>query len=386
MKSFIAVVVAAVVALVVPSLASQEAFAVDKANKVVNKFFQESAVETTTLSLRGVETEAASSPLPGFIEMWDFGFDSTCTGEVDSMVAFKLNHCVALIDGGYITMTVTESENGQKFNVMTASFRDKKCTKPVGKPKTKSGMKGSCKQNMKIAVVMTPSKKLPAGQQGVGLALYHNSNACSSEHVSKSDLVVLQQRNRCVASDHADFVYNSCDSQTIYSYEFPSSRNGSCSGVAAPTYLPRSIGHCFNSGAFFSTFFCSWGETPRRVQIQSNFSMSGVDAGSLTAMDQLALVETYAAILSVDSTMVSFSGAFPTANPGETMVKMTAVVTAPNEVQAMQWYAAASTTLNASVMSGMYTQVLRGVAGPLGAGGLDVVVVTAVTVAPASFL
>jgi hypothetical protein len=76
MKSFIAVVVAAVMALVVPTLASQEAFAVDKANKVMNKFFQESA-ETTTLSLRGVETEAANSPLPGFIEMWDYGFDST---------------------------------------------------------------------------------------------------------------------------------------------------------------------------------------------------------------------------------------------------------------------------------------------------------------------
>jgi hypothetical protein len=301
------------------------------------------------------------------------------------MIAFRLNHCVALIDGGYITMTVTETSD--KFTVTTASFRDKKCTKPVGKPKSKSGMKGSCKQNVKIAVVKTPSKKLPAGQQGVGLALYHSADACSGEHVSKSDLVVLQQRYRCVASEQADFEYTSCDSQNIYSYEFPTSTNGSCSGNVTYTTLPRAIGHCFNSGAFFSTFFCSWGaaEQARKVEISADFTMSGVDAGSLTTMDHFTLVETYAAVLSVDSTMVSFKGAFPsTANPGEAMVYMSAVVPAPNEAQAWQWYMTASAALTTSVNSGMYTATLQSVAGALGAAGLTSAVVTGVSIAAAN--
>jgi hypothetical protein len=87
MKSFIAVVFTAVVALIVPSLASQETLAVEKASQIMKKFFQEADVgETTTLSLRGVETEAASGPLTGFMELWDYELNLDCSSCTDFLL------------------------------------------------------------------------------------------------------------------------------------------------------------------------------------------------------------------------------------------------------------------------------------------------------------
>jgi hypothetical protein len=389
MKSFIAVVFTAVVALIVPSLASQETLAVEKASQIMKKFFQEADVgETTTLSLRGVETEAASGPLTGFMELWDYGMDSTCSGEVDTMVAFKLNDCTALIDGGYIFTTVTETS--QKYTIVTALFQDKKCAKPEGKPQKRTAKKSACKQNIKVTIAKTPSKRLPstpAGQQGVGLALYHSANACASDHVSKSDMVILQQRNRCVASDHADFVYTACDAQNVYSWEYPS-RNGSCSGVAAPTSFPRAIGHCLNSGGFFSSYFCSWAEeTPVNMMFISEFLVTGVDAGALTETDKRALAQTYtAAIAECHPAGVALPEVLSTANADEALVRINALIPAASQAKGQELYTTGGAILNALVSTGVFTTALLAQAGAFGAAGLNTASVNSVTVLPPQFI
>jgi hypothetical protein len=257
MKSFFGVFFTTIIALTVPALATQGDVAVGKANRLIKKFFQESLEQIQ--SLRGVETEAASTALPGFLELQDYGFDSTCEGEVDTIVAYRLNSCISLTDAEYQLMTVTETN--QKYTVTTGHFHDKKCTKMAGKPEKLVAKKGACKNNLKARVVQTPSKKLPSGQQGVGLALYQSEKVCSTDHVSKSDIVVLQPRNRCVETDNKDFMYISCDAHSVYSYEYPSN-NGSCSGVGSSTSFDRSPSHCVTASGKVSTFFCAWGQSP----------------------------------------------------------------------------------------------------------------------------